>query len=135
MIWTFANDTDVLLGAVRGSAIECSDLDFPSLFARLEDYEILKFVRKQAFGEDILEPDGIKVCEKSDPCQNGGKCVTLRSEPGYKCNCPKILTGIFKGYPSHIGPDCEEEVSISRKSSTPVVILAFFDGAGILKIF
>ena len=50
----------VLLGAVRGSAIECSDLDFPSLFARLEDYEILKFVRKQAFGEDILEPDGIK---------------------------------------------------------------------------
>ena len=50
----------VLLGAVRGSAIECSDLDFPSLFARLEDYEILKFVRKQAFGEDILEPEGIK---------------------------------------------------------------------------
>ena len=50
----------VLIGAVRGSAIECSDLEFPSLFARLEDYEILKFVRKHAFGEDILEPDGIK---------------------------------------------------------------------------
>ena len=84
---------------------------------------------------DIFEPDGGRGCEKSDPCQNGGKCVTLRSEPGYKCNCPKILTGIFKGYPSHIGPDCEEEESISRKSSNPVVIFAFFDGAGILKIF
>ena len=50
----------VLIGAVRGSAKECSDLEFPSLFARLEDYEILKFVRKQAFGEDIVEPGGIK---------------------------------------------------------------------------
>ena len=50
----------VLIGAVRGSASECSDLSFPSLFARLEDYEILKFVRKQAFGEDIVEPDEIK---------------------------------------------------------------------------
>ena len=50
----------VLIGAVRGSAKECSDLEFPSLFARLEDYEILKFVKKQAFGVDILEPDGIK---------------------------------------------------------------------------
>ena len=50
----------VLIGAVRGSAKECSDLEFPSLFARLEDYEILKFVKKQAFGIDILEPDGIK---------------------------------------------------------------------------
>lgn len=109
----------LLIGAVRGSANECSDLEFPSLFARLEDYEILKFVRKQAFGEDILEPDGVKVCEKSNPCQNGANCVTLRNEPGYKCNCPKILTGKFRGYPSYTGTDCEEEVYISRKSSPP----------------
>ena len=27
--------------------------------------------------KDILEPDGIKGCEKSDPCQNGDKCVFI----------------------------------------------------------
>ena len=50
----------VLLGAVRGSLEYCNDLEFPSLFARLEDYQILKFVRKKAFGEDILPPEGTK---------------------------------------------------------------------------
>ena len=50
----------VLLGAVRGSLDYCNDLEFPSLFARLEDYQILKFVRKKAFGEDILPPEGTK---------------------------------------------------------------------------
>ena len=132
-IFDKGNKRFLLIGAVRGSANECSDLEFPSLFARLEDYEILKFVRKQAFGEDIMEPDGIKNCEKTNPCQNGGKCVTLRSEPGYKCNCPKILAGGFKGVPRYTGPYCESEVYISisqdtrinKKSSTPVVSQTF----------
>ena len=50
----------VLLGAVRGSLDFCNDLEFPSLFARLEDYQILKFVRKKAFDQDILPPEGTK---------------------------------------------------------------------------
>ena len=62
------------------------------------------------------------VCEKLDPCQNGGTCLNLRSGPGYKCICPKILDGIFKEYPSYIGQNCEEEVFISRKP--PPLVLA-----------
>ena len=52
------------------------------------------------------------VCEKLSPCQNGGTCVTLRSGLGYKCICPKILDGIYKGLPSHIGANCEQQLII-----------------------
>ena len=51
------------------------------------------------------------VCEKLDPCQNGGTCVTLRSELGYKCICPEILIGRYK-VPSHIGANCEQQLII-----------------------
>ena len=108
----------MLLGAVRGSLEYCNDLEFPSLFARLEDYQILKFVRKKAFDEDILAPDGIKVCEESDPCLNGGTCITIRSGSGYKCDCPKILDGIFQGIPTHVGTDCETPLIISTPAET-----------------
>ena len=58
------------------------------------------------------------VCEKSNPCQNGGTCLTLRSLQGYKCNCPKILDGIFKGIPSHTGSNCQHQVFAKTSTDT-----------------
>ena len=68
------------------------------------------------------------VCEKTNPCQNGGTCLTLRSLQGYKCNCPKILDGIFKGIPSHTGLNCQHQVfaktSTDKVPSPPLPTLA-----------
>ena len=47
------NDRHVQIGVVYGSLEECTDRNFPSLFARLDDYKILSFVRSTAFGENI----------------------------------------------------------------------------------
>ena len=47
------NDRKLLVGIVYGSLDECNDLYYPSLFARLDDYEVLKFIRATAFGDNI----------------------------------------------------------------------------------
>ena len=47
------NDRNLQIGIVYGSLEECNDLDYPSLFARLDDYEVLKFIRATAFGDNI----------------------------------------------------------------------------------
>ena len=47
------NDRHVQIGAVYGSLEECTDRNFPSLYARLDDYKILSFIRSTAFGENI----------------------------------------------------------------------------------
>ena len=49
------NDRNLQIGIVYGSLEECNDLDYPSLFARLDDYEVLKFIRATAFGDNIPE--------------------------------------------------------------------------------
>ena len=61
------------------------------------------------------------VCEKLNPCQNGGTCVTLRSGIGYECICPEFFVGIYK-VPSHIGPNCEQKLTI--KTDTPSQVSA-----------
>ena len=43
-----------------GSLEECNDLNYPSLFARLDDYEVLKFIRANAFGDNIIAPSNVK---------------------------------------------------------------------------
>ena len=58
------------------------------------------------------------VCGESNPCQNGGTCLILRSGPGYECNCPKILDGIFKGIPSFVGRHCEKQIIITTSTDT-----------------
>ena len=47
------NDRNLQIGIVYGSLEECNDLNYPSLFARLDDYEVLKFIRATAFGDNI----------------------------------------------------------------------------------
>ena len=47
------NDRNIQIGIVYGSLEECNDLNYPSLFARLDDYEVLKFIRATAFGDNI----------------------------------------------------------------------------------
>ena len=58
------------------------------------------------------------VCENPNPCQNRGTCLTLRSGPGYKCNCPKILEGQLEGLPLYVGRDCEIQLNIKTSTDT-----------------
>ena len=48
------------MGIVYGSLDECSDKKFPSLYARLYDYDVLNFIRNVTFGDEIVEPVEIK---------------------------------------------------------------------------
>ena len=52
-------DANIQIGAVFGSLVECDDQKYPSLYARIEDYEILKFIRETAFGQVVERPDGL----------------------------------------------------------------------------
>ena len=47
------------MGVVYGSLEECSDRRFPSLYSRLQDYDILSFIRNVTFGDEI-EPVEVK---------------------------------------------------------------------------
>ena len=47
------------IGVVYGSLEQCNDQKYPSLYARLDDYNILSFIRETAFG-DKIEPVGVK---------------------------------------------------------------------------
>ena len=38
---------------------ECNDQKYPSIYARLDDYNNLHFIREKAFNENIAKPDGI----------------------------------------------------------------------------
>ena len=38
---------------------ECNDQKYPSIYARVDDYNNLHFIRDKAFNEDIAKPDGI----------------------------------------------------------------------------
>ena len=49
----------VQIGIVYGSLEQCNDQKYPSLYARLDNYNILSFIRETAFG-DIIEPVGVK---------------------------------------------------------------------------
>ena len=54
----------VQIGIVYGSLEQCNDQKYPSLYARLDDYNILSFIRETAFG-DIIEPVGLKGTKNS----------------------------------------------------------------------
>ena len=49
----------VQIGIVYGSLEQCNDQKYPSLYARLDDYNILSFIRETAFG-DKIEPVGVQ---------------------------------------------------------------------------
>ena len=49
----------IQIGIVYGSLEQCNDQKYPSLYARLDDYNILSFIRETAFG-DKIEPVGVK---------------------------------------------------------------------------
>ena len=38
---------------------ECNDQKYPSIYARVDDYNNLHFIRDKALNEDIAKPDGI----------------------------------------------------------------------------
>ena len=46
----------VQVGIVQGSAGECGNDRFPGIYARLDNYDVLNFIRKTAFGESISLP-------------------------------------------------------------------------------
>ena len=43
----------VQVGIVQGGAGECGNERFPGLYARLDDYDVLSFIKKTAFGVDL----------------------------------------------------------------------------------
>ena len=49
-------DKNLQIGIVFGSLQECSDQNYPSLYARLDNYYILNFIRETAFGDTIDKP-------------------------------------------------------------------------------
>ena len=46
----------VQVGVVQGSAGECGNERFPGLYARLDNFDVLSFIRKTAFGENMGSP-------------------------------------------------------------------------------
>ena len=46
----------VQVGVVQGSAGECGNERFPGLYARLDNFDVLSFIRKTAFGENMSSP-------------------------------------------------------------------------------
>ena len=53
------NNRQVQVGVVYGSLEECSDRRYPSLYARLENYDVLSFIRNITFG-DVIKPAEVK---------------------------------------------------------------------------
>ena len=39
---------------------DCDDRLHPSLYARLDDYDVLSFIKKEAFNKTIPKPEGLK---------------------------------------------------------------------------
>jgi len=60
------NNRHIQVGIVYGSLDECSDKKFPSLYARLYDYDVLNFIRNVTFGDEIVEPVEVKATRKSE---------------------------------------------------------------------
>lgn len=50
---------------MRGANGECGSADFPDIYARLEDYEILSWIYQNVFGIEIDRPQGLQT-EKND---------------------------------------------------------------------
>ena len=46
----------VQVGVVQGGAGECGNERFPGLYARLDNFDVLSFIRKTAFGENMGSP-------------------------------------------------------------------------------
>ena len=46
----------VQVGVVRGAAGECGSEHFPDIYARLDDFKILRWILQKAFGQRIREP-------------------------------------------------------------------------------
>ena len=49
-------DKNLQIGIVYGSLQECSDQTYPSIYARLDNYYNLNFIRETAFGDTIDRP-------------------------------------------------------------------------------
>ena len=59
------------------------------------------------------------------------ECVTLQDGTGYECICQKILDRILKGYPSHIGQNCEQHACVNTSHSAYVATNTESNGAKI----
>ena len=46
----------VQVGIVQGGAGDCGNSKFPGLYARLDDHDVLSFIKKTAFGENTSSP-------------------------------------------------------------------------------
>ncbi|OQV24741.1 Basement membrane proteoglycan [Hypsibius exemplaris] len=59
-----------------------------------------------------------EVCMEFGPCQNGGNCLDVDSDPGYKCMCPS----------NFVGDNCEAQAvgaNRSRELAPPLKALSF----------
>jgi len=80
VIYDRDTDRDIQIGAVYGSLTQCSDEEHPSVYARIDDFDILSFIRETAFGEDVESPYGSQgarqsVCKSEEFRCQSGECI------------------------------------------------------------
>ena len=59
----------VQVGVVRGGIGECGDVNFPDIYIRLDDHEILSWIYRVAFGKRISKPSS-KISTTSSKAEN-----------------------------------------------------------------
>lgn len=104
MIYDTRNAFHLQVGVVRGTSGECGDRNFPDIYGRLENYEILNWIYRIAFGQMLRNqrpttsrPQGSRVQENKpkSPMRNRSKYFEILSE---KCTFFKPMLFSEKYY-------------------------------------
>ena len=75
--------------------IQCGMRGHPSIFARLDDYEILKFINNVAFQGKNYDHDGRILCDNSEK-HRGVNCDQCKKGYAGWPNCTQCQSGYYK---------------------------------------
>ena len=82
------------IGVVNGN-IQCGMRGHPSIFARLDDYEILKFINNVAFQGKNYDHDGRILCDNSEK-HRGVNCDQCKKGYAGWPDCTQCQSGYYK---------------------------------------
>ena len=94
---TFEEVYHVQVGVVTGAVGRCGNRDFPQIYSRLEDSEVLDWVKKVAFGDTFrpTEPSNLPLLPlppRQTTKSNQGKCACICTIFISKCTYLYIST-------------------------------------------